>query len=120
MNTPEMSRSTQAPLDFAALARYRLRAAWTPISPRRALIAMGIAAAGGGLALNWNWLTAIGVAPILLSLAPCAAMCALGLCMPKTMGGGSCASGSEARPSARSQAGPAAAMPDPDPKQPEP
>ncbi len=33
-----------------------------------------------GLALNWSWLTAIGLAPLLLSLAPCAVMCALGLC----------------------------------------
>jgi hypothetical protein len=31
--------------------------------------------------LNWGWLTAVGAAPILLSLLPCAAMCALGLCM---------------------------------------
>jgi hypothetical protein len=36
---------------------------------------------GGGMALNWGWLTAIGLAPVLVSLAPCAAMCGLGLCM---------------------------------------
>jgi len=34
-----------------------------------------------GLALNWSWLAAAGVAPILISLLPCLAMCALGLCM---------------------------------------
>src|SRR3546814_2254480 len=33
------------------------------------------------LALNWSWLAAIGIAPIILSLLPCAGMCALGLCM---------------------------------------
>ena len=41
----------------------------------------GFAAIGTGLALNWGWLTAVGAAPILISLLPCAAMCALGLCM---------------------------------------
>lgn len=37
----------------------------------------------GGLALNWNWLVAVGVAPLLLSALPCVAMCALGLCMSR-------------------------------------
>ena len=41
----------------------------------------GFAAVGAGLALNWGWLTAVGAAPILIGLMPCAAMCALGLCM---------------------------------------
>lgn len=45
-------------------------------------VALGI----GGAALGWPWLVALGIAPILLSLAPCAVMCALGLCM---MGKGS-------------------------------
>ncbi|MDZ3836178.1 MAG: hypothetical protein U0S49_02255 [Rhodospirillales bacterium] len=48
---------------------------------RRIVLLAGVAALGAGLALNWDWLTAAGIAPILLSLAPCAAMCALGLCM---------------------------------------
>jgi hypothetical protein len=56
---------------------------------RRGVILLAVAALGAGAALNWGWLVAIGVAPILLSLAPCAAMCALGLCMSK-MGGKSC------------------------------
>jgi len=34
-----------------------------------------------GLAWQWSWLVAIGVAPLLLSVAPCAAMCALGVCV---------------------------------------
>jgi hypothetical protein len=34
-----------------------------------------------GLIWQWSWLVAIGVAPLLLSAAPCVAMCALGLCM---------------------------------------
>ncbi len=51
----------------------------------------GLALAGVGvvlgLALNWSWLVAAGVAPVLLGLLPCAAMCGLGLCMKKS---GSC------------------------------
>ena len=53
---------------------------------RKALALLAIAMVGAGLALNWNWLVAAGFAPILLALAPCAAMCALGLCMSR-MGG---------------------------------
>ena len=34
-----------------------------------------------GLVLNWSWLVAAGVTPLLLSALPCVAMCALGLCM---------------------------------------
>lgn len=57
-----------------------------PVAPRwllrpRNLAMAGIAAVSAGLVLNWGWLTAVGAAPILLSLLPCAAMCALGLCM---------------------------------------
>ena len=32
---------------------------------------------------SWGWPVAVGLAPILLAVAPCAAMCALGMC---TMG----------------------------------
>ena len=57
---------------------------------RRGLMLAAMALIGAGLFFNWGWLTAVGVAPLILSLAPCAAMCGLGLCM---MGGSkSCAS----------------------------
>jgi hypothetical protein len=47
---------------------------------------------GGGAVIiaaffNWGWLVAVGLAPILISLAPCAIMCGLGLCGMKMMGG---------------------------------
>lgn len=51
---------------------------------KRMMTVAGAAAVFGGLTLNWGWLTAIGVAPILLTLAPCGIMCAVGLC---AMGG---------------------------------
>lgn len=55
---------------------------------RRGIILLALAAAGVGLYLGWGWLAAVGLAPLLLALAPCAAMCALGLCMKG--GGKSC------------------------------
>jgi hypothetical protein len=48
---------------------------------RRTWLAVGAVALVGSAALNWSWLVAVGVAPLLLAIAPCAAMCALGLCM---------------------------------------
>ena len=47
---------------------------------RNRLMVAGGAVVVGGAFLNWGWLTAIGVTPILLAVAPCGAMCALGLC----------------------------------------
>lgn len=61
---------------------------------RRVLLILSAAAIVAGLALNWGWLTAVGVAPILLSLAPCALMCGLGLCM-KGGFGKSCSTGNK-------------------------
>ncbi len=54
---------------------------------RRGLLVLGGAVLVLSLALKWNWLVAAGIAPLLLALAPCLAMCALGLCMNKMMGG---------------------------------
>ncbi len=56
---------------------------------RRGLILGAMALIGAGLWLNWGWVAAIGAAPLILAVAPCAVMCGLGLCM---MGGSkSCA-----------------------------
>lgn len=53
---------------------------------RRGIVVLALAGGGIGFYLGWGWLTAVGLAPVLLALAPCAAMCALGLCMSR--GGG--------------------------------
>lgn len=58
---------------------------------RRTLLLLAAALIAAGLALNWGWLVAVGAAPIILALAPCLAMCALGLCMQG--GGKSCHGG---------------------------
>lgn len=62
----------------AASVRDRARA-W--LTSPRGLLLVGIAVIAAGLALGWNWVVAIGLAPIVLALAPCALMCALGMCM---------------------------------------
>ena len=64
------------------------------ITPRRALIVAALLIVAAGLYLGWGWLAAAGIAPVLLALAPCAAMCAAGVCMGK-MGGESCAGKSD-------------------------
>lgn len=72
---------------------------------RRVLIPAAIAIVGGGLLLNWSWVVAIGLAPLLLAILPCAAMCALGLCMNHGKGqdgaqgsGGNCCGGDDPDP----------------------
>ena len=50
----------------------------------RGLILLLIAAVGTGVVFDWKWLVAVGIAPIILSVLPCAAMCAIGVC---SMGG---------------------------------
>jgi hypothetical protein len=52
----------------------------------RWLIVVGAIVLGFALMFKWNWLVAAGIAPILLSALPCAAMCALGLCMRRMPG----------------------------------
>ncbi|MFG1423153.1 hypothetical protein [Roseixanthobacter liquoris] len=54
---------------------------------RRGLLMFGLTALGLGLVFKWNWLVGAGIAPLLLTVLPCVAMCALGLCMSKMSGG---------------------------------
>jgi len=51
------------------------------IGNRWVLAVAGLALGGGGLVLGWDWLTAIGAAPLIVSAAPCLVMCALGVCV---------------------------------------
>lgn len=71
------------------LGRDVLYAAKYYLGGRRGLVLAGTAVVAAGLAFNWSWLVAAGVAPLLLSVLPCVAMCALGLCMSR-MTGASC------------------------------
>ncbi len=60
------------------------------LSGRRIWWAAGTVVLMAGVALSWSWLVAIGLAPLLIAVLPCVAMCALGLCMNR-MFGSSCA-----------------------------
>lgn len=51
------------------------------LGSRRVLAIAGLALGGGGIAFGWDWLVAVGIAPLLVSAAPCLVMCALGLCI---------------------------------------
>jgi hypothetical protein len=77
---------TEQGADSASLTEQLLYALRYYLASRRGLIALGLLAVGIGVALNWSWFVAAGLAPVILALAPCAAMCALGLCMHKLSG----------------------------------
>ncbi len=81
MNRSESSNATETSLtqDLIHAARYYL-------GGRRALIIFAVAVLGAGAALNWGWLVAVGVAPLLLVFAPCAVMCVFGHRMSKATG----------------------------------
>jgi hypothetical protein len=66
------------------------------------LIGAGAAIAVAGLAFNWSWLVAAGIAPVLLSVLPCVAMCTLGLCMNRMTGRSCSAEGVADNPKAPS------------------
>jgi hypothetical protein len=95
MSTPGTTVVLQAPSTLDAIVRDRLRPIGARIGARRIAIALGAAAGAAGIALNWGWLTAIGVTPVLAAAAPCAAMCALGLCLHRIAGGSRAATTSQ-------------------------
>ncbi|MEO5756610.1 MAG: hypothetical protein ABIQ51_07110 [Mesorhizobium sp.] len=79
MTTTELTLARQASPGHDVTIRHYL-------GSRRSLIAAGTAIAIAGLAFNWTWLVAAGIAPVLLSVLPCVAMCGLGLCMNRVTG----------------------------------
>lgn len=76
MSTDTTTRRQDSSLtrDLLYAARYYL---WRP----RVLLTLAAVAIVTGLALNWSWLVAAGLAPILISTLPCLIMCAFGVCM---------------------------------------
>jgi hypothetical protein len=74
---------------------------------RRVLAGAGLIVVGSGVAFGWDWLAAVGVAPLLVSAAPCLLMCTLGLCMmgrghQASSGSPDAATGKSATPTDRS------------------
>lgn len=95
--------------DLVAFARYHLRG-W------RGLLALGVVAGVPALWLGGPWLVAAGAASLLISLAPCLVMCALGICMMKSCNKGAADSGSapstsDIQSAASVEAGKAAELP---------
>ena len=81
MSKPETPTNAET-----SLARDILHAARYYLGGRRALVAVAAIVAAAGLAFNWSWLVAVGIAPVLVAALPCVAMCALGLCMSRMTG----------------------------------
>ena len=73
---------------------------------RVVLASAGVAATGAGLALGWDWLSAVGIAPLIVATAPCLIMCAFGMCM-MGMGRGNQAGSSPGTTSTAEQSVPA-------------
>ncbi len=48
---------------------------------RAAVVVWSMAVIASSLFLGWGWLVAAGLSSIVLAFLPCAAMCALGLCV---------------------------------------
>jgi hypothetical protein len=90
-----MTMKNPAPAPARSLAWDWINAARYYLGGRRGMLIMSALVIAGGLALNWSWLVAAGIAPLLIGVLPCVAMCALGLCMHK-MGGQSCSTGTAA------------------------
>jgi hypothetical protein len=76
MTVGKPTESAEVPLSRLGLnlARYYLGNRWV-------LVVLGAGVLVAGIGLNWSWLVAAGIAPILLSTLPCLVMCGLGLCM---------------------------------------
>lgn len=81
-STPAKASETAA----TPLMRELLYAAWYYLGGRRGLWILAAGALVAGLAFNWSWLVAAGIAPVLIAVLPCVAMCALGLCANKMAG----------------------------------
>ena len=94
-----MAATNSTRTSAGSLARDWLNAARYYLGGQRGLLIVAAVVVAGGLALNWSWLVAAGVAPLLIGVLPCVAMCALGLCMHK-MGGKSCAADTTVQPAA--------------------
>lgn len=91
MTTPRQIESSGPSLirDWLNAVRYYLGGRWS-------LLILASIAVVAGIAFNWNWLVATGIAPILLTALPCALMCGLGLCFNRLFGG-SCESESSSQ-----------------------
>ena len=68
-----------APVPFASRV-WQILTLGDRLGRRVAVVIWLSAAIAASLFLGWGWLVAVGLSSIVLSVLPCAAMCALGLC----------------------------------------
>jgi hypothetical protein len=101
-----MATPRQAQSEEGSLGRDLLYALRYYLGSRRGLLVLAGLAIAAGLALNWSWLAAAGIAPILISVLPCVAMCALGLCMNRSAGKSCSTAANKSDPAAIEDAGP--------------
>lgn len=76
MTNLNLTNSPETAPDPSALALFR---GWA--GSRIGLVVIAGVAIVAGLWFNWSWLVAAGVAPLIVGVLPCVAMCALGVCM---------------------------------------
>lgn len=94
MTTPRLSEKTQT-----SLTQGLLRTVQYYLGNRRVLMVLAGVTIVAGLTFNWSWLVAAGIAPLLISVLPCVAMCAIGVCcMKKTAGQSNPAESTDDRP----------------------
>ena len=91
MTAPRLSES-----GTASLARDPWYAAHYHLGGRRGVLILSAIALAAALALNWSWLVAAGIAPVILTALPCLVMCGAGLCVNKFLGRSSCAAAATA------------------------
>ena len=65
----------------ASSAQKALNTIWPFINTKKAGLFLMLGLVAIGMYFNWGWFVAIGMAPLLLAVLPCAVMCGLGLCM---------------------------------------
>jgi len=93
-----MTTTRSTAMAKATLTRDLLHAARDYLGNRRGLLSLAGLALLAGMAVNWGWLIAAGIAPVLISVLPCVAMCAVGLCMHRASSKSCSASGSAREP----------------------
>jgi len=110
MQTSTAKRSDTPTISWAQDARNLLLLG---LRHRLVLASAGIAVTGAGVALGWDWLSAVGIAPLIVATAPCLIMCALGMCM---MGRGNQAGPNQGTTRTAEQSGPANPQSDSEPR----
>ena len=74
MNTSQLNNKPVSLLQSA------VNVVWPYLGGKKGLIALALAISAAGLALNWDWLVAAGIAPLLITVLPCVVMCGVGVC----------------------------------------